>query len=402
VNVLTLSSLYPRPYNPVDGIFVHQHVLHLRKQGCAGTVICPIPWAPKILAHSKKWKRYASVPLKAEFDGVVVYYPKYFRPPGMWFRPLAGLSIYLAVRALLLRLDNMTDFDLIHAHTILPDGLAAVRIAGTMDVPCIATSWGTDIHTTPFENSRTLRTTKYVLQTADQVTTVSEGLRSVAAQLTETKGDIRVIYTGVDTNRFRATGSPKEGRQRLQLEPDTPHVLFIGRLTRLKGVFDLVKAFADLTKRYQARLLLVGDGAGRQNVSDCIEQLDLGQQVKFVGRIDHASIPEWLNAADILVLPSHGEGLPNAVLEAMSSERAVVASDVGGIPELITDGVNGLLVPPAEPRALSTAISSLITDPGSCQQMGRRGRETVLERFTWDRHAAEVYATYRDVISRGE
>lgn len=397
MNVLTLSTLYPKTYNAVDGIFVHQHVLHLRKYGCGGVVICPIPWASKHLPLGKKWELYTSVPLKEKFDDIEVYYPKYFRPPGRWFRPLAGLSMFLGLRNLVHHLVSTVKIDLIHAHILLPDGSAAVRLAKTLNIPSVCTSWGSDIHTTPFENARTLSATKHVLQTADRIITVSEDLKRIATKRLKVSNEIRVVYTGVDIDRFQGNSSQK-ARQQLQLETETPLVLFIGHLLKLKGVLDLIWAFAEVVKSSSVKLALIGEGAEQHQVVELIKQLNLTKHVSVVGRKSYAEIPKWLNAADMLVLPSHGEGLPNVVLEAMASKRAVIASNIGGIPELVVGGVTGLLVPPREPAILAKAIQSLITDPIRCREMGARGRERAVQEFTWERHASAMISIYDEII----
>jgi glycosyltransferase involved in cell wall biosynthesis len=126
--------------------------------------------------------------------------------------------------------------------------------------------------------------------------------------------------------------------------------------------------------------------------------LGIQQEVHFLGHVDHAELPGWYASADLFVLPSRMESFPLVLLEAMASGLPVVATAVGGVPELVVHGETGLLVPPNDPLALAQAINSLLDDPEGMKSMGARGRDTVRERYTWDKVAARMAGFFREVV----
>jgi glycosyltransferase involved in cell wall biosynthesis len=199
------------------------------------------------------------------------------------------------------------------------------------------------------------RCLKWALPRAERVVAVSKPLADVAAALGVARDRIDVVPNGIDRTSFtprdrsearRALGLPSEGRL----------VLYVGHVTEAKGAFDLVRAFAaagPLAK--SARLVLVGDGAGLQQCREAASAL--ADSVSFVGAQPHDKIPTWLAACDFLALPSWNEGMPNVVLEALASGRRVVATRVGGIPDVVTEQL-GILVPPRDIAALAKALET--------------------------------------------
>ena len=174
-----------------------------------------------------------------------------------------------------------------------------------------------------------------------------------------------------------------------------PRVLFVGRLAPQKGVSTLVAA-AGLLKHPSARLLLVGDGPERKALEKEAKRIGMGDRLHFVGFVAHERLPAVLVHADLLVLPSLYEELGTVLLEAMQAALPIVASNIGGIPAVIEDGVNGLLVPPGEPEALARAIDRLLAD----RDLARRLSEGAQERgkdYDWEVLAERVLRVYQGI-----
>jgi glycosyltransferase involved in cell wall biosynthesis len=203
---------------------------------------------------------------------------------------------------------------------------------------------------------------------------------------------IVVIPNGVDLSRFRRAPDPGRLRRELGLPADAPLVAVFARLTPVKGIEYFLEAAASVAARFPAaRFLVVGDGrviedgvrvpgSYERDMKAQAARLGLGDRALFTGL--RSDVPELLKEVAVSVLPSLHEGLSNSVLESMAAGVPVVATNIGGIPEAVADGVTGLLVPPRDAGALSQAIGALLADPERAARLGQAGRQRVVERFS--------------------
>ena len=207
---------------------------------------------------------------------------------------------------------------------------------------------------------------------------------------------LRVIRNGLDLDTFQEAARPPA--------PDLPSgrlVVTVANPNRFKtpGLLILVEsATSVLTEIPAARFVLVGDGPCRPAVLEAVRARGLADRFICLGA--RTDVPAILACCEVMVLPSLQEGLPNAVLEAMAAGKAVVASRVGGIPELVLDGETGLLVPAGDSAALASAISSLLADPARAARMGQAGRARVQALFSLDRMIRETEALYDELLDR--
>ena len=219
--------------------------------------------------------------------------------------------------------------------------------------------------------------------------------RAVKARL-ETLGwppqRIQVIPNGVDTASFRRDRDPS---LRAALAPEAaPLVLVPGRLDAQKGHRHLLRAAAEVP---DATFALAGDGPLRAELEGTARRLGIADRVRFLGY--RRDVPELLAASDLVVLPSLFEGLPLAVLEAMAAARPVIATRIEGVDEVVRPGVNGLLVPPADPAALAAAVRALLGEPDRARRLAEAGRQTVERHFGAAAMAARVSRVYEDVLA---
>jgi glycosyltransferase involved in cell wall biosynthesis len=216
----------------------------------------------------------------------------------------------------------------------------------------------------------------------------SERRAGLAARTCEARTTV-VIRNGVDPREFEA-GEPDSGR---------PRLVAVGRLQAPKDAVTLIRALAALRGRpFEA--VLVGDGPDRPTVEEEVRRLGLESTVELLGERD--DVPELLRTADIFVLSSRSEGLPLSILEAMAARLPVVASNVGGVSEVVVDGDTGLLVPPGDPQSLAAAIERLLEDPVLCRRLGEAGRIRVVEHFDLAAvHQAHLDLYRRVLASRG-
>lgn len=212
-----------------------------------------------------------------------------------------------------------------------------------------------------------------------------------------------VVYDGLQLPPLPTHGERRAARGELALPVDKDLVLYAGQLIERKGVADLLRAWTLMSdqRRSTATLVVVGDdleNEGKYRVE--LERLnaDLGCGAKFMGY--RKDVAAWITAADLCVVPSHAEPLGNATLEAMAHGRAVVATRVGGIPEMVVDGVTGVLVPLHSPQSLAEAIEQMLADAKRRDARGLAARQRAAEKFSIEKHVASMVAEYRQVISK--
>jgi L-malate glycosyltransferase len=204
---------------------------------------------------------------------------------------------------------------------------------------------------------------------------------------------VRIIRNGVDFERF-ARSRPNRKQYFPDLSPQTRLIVTIANMhNAAKGHRELLDAIARVRSRNpNAKFVLVGDGEERFKIEEAAEDLGVRDTVLFLGQ--RADIPELLACCDVFVLPSRAEGLPNSLLEAMAAGLPVIATAVGGVPEVIENGVSGLLVPPGDSASLADAVLRVLHDANFADQLARAGRECARVRFAFDRAITELVSFY--------
>jgi glycosyltransferase involved in cell wall biosynthesis len=243
---------------------------------------------------------------------------------------------------------------------------------------------------------------RLVSLTVDRVIAVSEAARRF---LVRAKGyaerKIVVVPNGRDLTRFRPGAHRVDGRKELGLDAVAPVVGVLGRLETQKGHAYLLTAWPAVTREFpDACLLVLGDGTLRERLERQARDLGVAGSVIFTGF--RADVPRMLDTVDILALPSLYEGMPLTAIEGSAMARPIVATAVDGTPEVIRDGVTGVLVPPADPAALAMALVRLLRDRSASERMGFAGRDHVLSRFSLTRQVEATARVYRAVAGRGE
>jgi glycosyltransferase involved in cell wall biosynthesis len=211
---------------------------------------------------------------------------------------------------------------------------------------------------------------------------------------------IRVIYPGIPEHDHAPRDADDDGvREELGLRPADPLILSLGDLRLIKGHQYIVEAAPIILRRFpEAMFVFIGADRTGGALSGLAERLGLGRHVRFLGF--HGDPRRYLRASDVVLQPSLSEGLPRAVLETLSLGKPLVASAVGGIPEVITHGVNGYLIPPHDGNALAEGVILLLSDPSLRAALARRGRATVDEAFGRTRMVAAFAALYAELSGR--
>ena len=232
----------------------------------------------------------------------------------------------------------------------------------------------------------------------DRVIAVSEAARTFLVQgKGYPAGKITVVPNGRDLSVFRPGAARDSARKELGLDRAVPLVGVVGRLEAQKGHGYLLEAWPSVVAEFpDARLLLVGDGALRESLAARAHALGVGDSLIFAGF--RSDVPRFLDAMDVVCLPSLYEGMPLTAIEGSAMARPVVATAVDGTPEVVRDGRTGRLVPPADPPALARALRDLLRDPEGARRLGEAGRDWVLTRFDLDRQVAATAHVYRSLV----
>ncbi len=335
MKVVVLTTSYPRYEGDAAGTFVADAVERLRGRGVEVEVVSPASFRHFGIAYG---------------SGVVGNLRR--RPWRAALVPAMLASFARAARK------AARDADLVHAHW-LPAGAVAL----TCGKPFVVQLWGTDV-----ELARKARPlARAILRRARLVVCASNALAEAACELGAR--EVRVIPSGVDVP------------ERVGEEAEPPEVLFVGRLSREKGILELVQAADGLP------LVVAGDGPLREQVPQAR------------GFVPHHALAPLYERAAVVAVPSHREGFGVACAEAMAHGRPVVASAVGGLLDLVVEGETGLLVPPRDVAALREALERLLADRDLRRRFGEAGRDRIREHFSWPAVTAATLAAYEDMLA---
>ncbi len=316
---------------------------------------------------------------------------------------LAAMGIDLAIAR------GAQGADLVHSHTWYAN--LAGHVAGLLHgVPHVATThslepqrpWKAEQLGGGYALSSWCE--KVGLEGADRVIAVSKGMRADVQQAYPSidPGRIAVVYNGIDPSAYQPDPS-RDVLDQLRVDPTRPYVAFVGRVTRQKGLPVLLEAAAQL--RPEAQLVLLAGAADTVELGAEVDRLVAGLResrsgVIWVDRmLARPDVAQVMSHATAFVCPSIYEPLGIVNLEAMACATAVVASSVGGIPEVVDDGRTGLLVPPSDPPALAAALNRVLDDPDLAAAMGAAGRKRAIAEFSWRAIAEQTVSLYESVLA---
>lgn len=383
--IVVVTPNFPIPEEPYRGRPVYETVRGLASMAEV-KVLCPVAAYPNPASlHPRSYPYYPAPQADFSLPGVSVQYFEYPVFPYL-SRPLNGMLC----RQRLLPLLKREQPELVLAYWLYPVGYAAVTAAEALGVPAVVVGRGSDVCRI---NSRVVRElTRRTLRRASFVITVSEELRRRAIELGARPAQSKSIPNGCDLSVFFPSSKP-EARAQLGIAQGDELILFVGRLVALKGVRELLSAFEQLAaSRPRLRMVLAGTGDLKPEIAAFLQRTALQERIQIVGLCPPEQVARWINAADLVCLPSYSEGCPNTVIEALACGRPVVTTAVGGVPELITPD-NGLLVPSGDIRALTQALDAALSrdwDPARISQAFSR---------TWAEAAEETLSICQNVLA---
>lgn len=351
VHIFVISNLFPNCQQVRHGVFVRErfrHVLqHSRIERLTISIIAPIPWCP----GRKSLARLAAIP-RDELDkeiGLVVHHPRYLAIPllGNLISPI----LYAAsVWKLLRKSTKSGEVIILDGQFGFPDNAGVALLSKVLGLPCALTYRGSDLNRMALERGIN-SWTRWSLKVATEVITVSDALKEKALALGAPLESCKVIRNGVDRTKF-CLPEDRNG-VRKQTGFTNPTILSVGNLIPLKGHDLVISALADLPKW---DLVIIGSGPKRAELERGAVAAGVSDRVKFVNEISQSELVRYYQAADLLILASASEGLPNVVLEALACGTPVIATDVGGVREVLTSPIQGALLQERTANALKSAV----------------------------------------------
>ncbi|HEY5627928.1 MAG TPA: glycosyltransferase family 4 protein [Candidatus Limnocylindrales bacterium] len=390
LRVLWLTPAFPWAGQPVDGYFYRTQAAALARQGVGITVSAAVPHAPWPLSRLRpRWRAYRDAPPDAIDAGVRVIRPRYPNVPGQprWARA----DRFVAAAAWRAR-NVWRGADLVHGHSAI-EALAARRLAARASLPFVITFHGGDINTWPRQRPDRRDDLVAAIRDAALVIAVSEAL---AARIGELAGvEALALPLGTDHRDIAAQQLDRaSARRALGIPHDRVVALFVGHLLEAKGALVFADAVLAVGKPFLG--ILVGGGPMAGYAADRSSAADM---LRYTGELPHDQVVRYMSAADVLVLPSYSEGLPTVVVEAGSLGLPVIATAVGGVPELLAEG-RGLLLASPEPADLASMLRAFASNPEGAAAMAGRLRAHVRAVFDVDTNAARLIERYRSAIVR--
>jgi teichuronic acid biosynthesis glycosyltransferase TuaC len=342
LRVVTFATIFPNVSDPSHGIFVYQRAKHLAmRPGVEVIAIVPIPYFPRWL-KTNRWRKYQDIPNLETLENMEVHHPRYFHLPKIWM-PFHGLSMFLGCASTVRRLHKLRRIDVIDSHFVYPEGFAATLLGKLVQVCVMVSARGTDINVYP--SLKLIRPMiRWTLTKANGIIAVSKALKQKMVELGIAEDKIQVIPNGVDATRFQPEGK-EEARLHLSLRATDRTIVSVGALIPGKGHDLVIRATAGLLSEFAGiKLFILGDGPIRQELEDLVRHLKLTENVQIVGKRPNEELRHWFSAADASCLASAREGWPNVVTESLACGTPVVATRVGGIPEILCSEELGILV----------------------------------------------------------
>jgi glycosyltransferase involved in cell wall biosynthesis len=378
MRVVAITNLFPNARQPNRGVFNLQQFAALGRHGDL-RVVAPLPWQPWSHGFSRP------IPLEEAFGGIRVTHPLHVYVPWLG-RAANGVLMAASLQREVTRVVREHRPEVLLGAWAYPDAVATALLARRLGLPWVAKVHGSDLNVIardPLLGGQI----RWALRQAAGVVAVSNGLKERVEALGVPSEKVRVLHNGVNLDRF---GLQERAvvRERLGLPQERRTILFVGNLLAGKGALDLLDAVHLLAAHATEMPLLVyvGGGKDREILEASISRYGMDAHIRLVGPRPHEEVPDWIAAADLLCLPSHNEGCPNVVLEALACGRPVVATRVGAIPDFI-DERTGALVLPRDTKGLAAALESVLTRVWDAEALRRR-----VQPLSWEENAATLAA----------
>lgn len=388
-SLLLLTHLFPNPANPKLGTFFRNKALALKRVGCRVTVVAPVPSVPFPLGRLTRYRGNVFPDRSGEMEGIEIHYPRFVRPPGAWFRPYEGTSMHRASRALIRRLHERERFDAVIGGMLTNDGHAALLAGRELGIPAYSYAIGSDIHTYPKNEPAVANLTTRLFGELDGIFAVGPNFTTQIQEAYPSFRDkVRCNALGVDVTRFCPDRSGELWRE-LGFTEALRLALYVGDFSRAKGVEELMELIPKMRDE-RIGFVLVGKGALLEPLQQRIARGGGGyDRCRVFPYLDFSSLVRFYQNADFFLFPSHAEGSPTVLIEAIACGLPVIASDIPPNHDAVTEGENGRFFPVGDLSAMESAIRAHL-ESGERASFSEASRSHALRCFDQDQAAREL------------
>jgi glycosyltransferase involved in cell wall biosynthesis len=377
VGIIVITNLFPNPCEPFRSSFNEKQIITLSEKSKL-EVIAPISWMTKRLfrkqgklSEIKKCKKWKNIP---------VSYPSYYHVPGL-FRGLNGLFMFLSIFRNFLKTDHK-QCTVLFGTWLFPDGFSTVLLSKIFKKDVLLKVHGSDVELLAKNRLRRYFSV-WAANNANAIIAVSDYLKMELVKYGVAENKIHTIYNGTDKDVFYVNSDKKHTDKNLVKKNIG---VYVGNLKKEKGVFDFIKSVSpEFCVENNLEIRVIGDGQLRKQLEEYVNNEKLASYITFLGRMPQHDIADILRQASFLCLPSYHEGLPNVLVESISCGTPVIASNVGGIPEIINHE-NGVLVKPGQMAEISKAISTVVN-----KEWQREVVSKSINISTWTDNATEIH-----------
>jgi teichuronic acid biosynthesis glycosyltransferase TuaC len=395
MRILVITHNFPHKEDPTCGIFVARQLCEMVRQGVEVTVMVPIVYAPEWIHRLKRYRYFSPTRYLFQYEGIHSFVVPYLRPPGrpfpfgklffLWDAPSAYLSCVKKVK----KRHVKNPFDIILGRGLWIEADIGLRLGRKLNLPVIGIGMGDDVNVLPTYGKLFRRRFEKIVRHLDAVLATGQG---VADKITDVVGKPTPVIGGVvDFSVFAPPADKMQVREELGLEKDMMHLLFVGHLIKGKGIYELLNVFENLVKKQDfLRLNVCGNGVEEDSVFRIIQQKNLQNHVHLAGDVVPEQMHKWMQAADIFVLPTYNEGMPNVVMEAMGSGLPIITTAVGGLPAAVGDCRGVILIPPRQEKDLQQALDKVLSSESLRKEMAQASRECAVDKFEIKKNTARV------------
>lgn len=383
MRIIVISQMFPCKRHPTSAIFFANLMRELASRVDELFIVTPRPYIPKFMTRfRKKWSKWYLDPMVSTENGMEIIRPYFLYLRGGKYEGINGILMHYSLSGLLKNLIESKKIDLILGYNMIPDGIAAVKLANHLKLPVAFWAIGSDVNDVVKSNRINYCLSQQCIENSNLILAESKDLENKIKQFSQKTLNIQTFYKGIDVSNFQNLPLKEDLLIKLNLDQGKRYILFVGRLIYDKGIYELTQTFNTIAKKYSNfDLILIGEELEREKLEVRFQNYGILNKVHFKGIIPHKEIAYYMKVSELLILPSWAEGLPNVVMEAMALGLPVVATDVGGIPEVLENGVTGLSVPVKDVEKLTESVIRMLEDQDLREKCIANAQKLILEKF---------------------